>query len=320
MNHNIKNRSIVIFGFGSQGKAHALNLMDSGMQVTICLPESSLSIMDVKSSGFKLISDPVKAAKKADIAAIMVPDAVQKALYDEIKEALPVNSTLVFAHGLNIHYELFKPRDDLDVILVAPMAQGDAVRKMFLDKLGVPTLIAVKQNITGSAWQTAKAYARGIGATDDRILETTFAEETETDLFSEQTLTVGGLWGLITAAFDTLVEDGYSPEIAYYCCLKEVKILSDMFARLGILGTFERISDTARFGALSKGPQIIGNEVREQMKKVLQEIKNGDFITELKEDFQRGKETKTKGIMKRISEHKLEHMHKQFASRNKIVP
>lgn len=309
---DIRDKSIVIFGYGAQGRAHAMNLQDSGLKVTICLPETSLSIGEVKSSNFPLITNPKEAAKKADIAAFMVPDSVQKNLYSEIEDALPLNSAIVFAHGLNIHYKLIKPREDIDVILVAPMAHAETVRRMYLEKVSIPTLIAVHQNITGSAWQIAKAYAINFGATERTTIETTFAEETETDLFAEQALICGGIWGLITAAFDTLVGEGYSPEIAYYCCLKETKIMTDMFARFGILGTFERISDTARFGALSRGPKIIDDHVKEQMEKVIAEIKDGRFMKELEEELKKGKETKTNTMMKSIAEHKLELIHKKL--------
>lgn len=309
----IKDKSIVIFGFGAQGKVHALNLLDSGLKITICLPESSLSTADVKSSNIDLITDPLEAAKKAEIAAFMVPDSVQETLYNEIKEDLPLNSALIFAHGLNIHYELIKPRDDLDVILVAPLAHAEAVRKMYIEEKGIPVLIAVNQNISGAAWQTAKSYATALGATGETMIESTFTEETVTDLFAEQSLLCGGLWGLITAAFDTLVEEGYSPKVAYYCCLKETKIMSEMFARYGILGTFERISDTARFGALSRGPKIIDKHVKGQMRKVLKEIKDGKFMRELEEELKQGQVTKTMEMMKSIKEHQLEVLHTKIS-------
>jgi ketol-acid reductoisomerase len=307
---DIKKKPIVIFGFGAQGRAHALNLQDSGMNITICLPESSLSIADVKSSNFDLITDPQEAAKKAEIAIFLVPDQAQKDLYNEIKDSLPLNSTLIFAHGLSIHYKLIEPREDLDIVLVAPMAHGNAVRTMFLEKTGVPMLIAVGQNVTGAAWQTAKFYATALGSTEKSTIKTTFAEETETDLFTEQSLICGGLWGLIKSAFETLVEAGYSPEIAYYCCLKEAKIMSEMFANFGILGTFEKISDTARFGALSRGPRVIDKHVKEQMKEVLNEIRDGRFIDELEKELE-GSE-KTKEMMKSLSKHQLELMHKKI--------
>jgi len=308
----IKNKSIVIFGYGSQGRSHALNLSDSGFNITICLPETSLSIGEVKNSDFSLIIDPHEAAKQAEIAAFMVPDAVQNELYSEIESDLPTNAALIFAHGLNIHYGRIKPREDLDVLLVAPMAQGDAVRRMYIDGHGIPTMIAVAQNVTGQAWQMARDYGIGIGSIEDRLIKTTFSEETETDLFAEQSLICGGIWGLITAAFDTLVEEGYSPEIAYYCCLKETKIMADMFARFGILGTFERISDTARFGALSRGPRIIDSHVKEQMKKTLNEIKDGRFMQELDEEMKNADHPKTTQMIRRISTHMLERLHSQI--------
>lgn len=304
-------KSLVIFGYGAQGRAQAMNLRDSGLNVTICLPASSSTVTDVKSAGLPLIINPVEAAKKADIAVLLVPDAVQAGLYDDVESSLPKNATLVFAHGLNIHYKRIQPRKDLDVILVAPMSHGNIVRKMYLEKLGPAILVAVQQDATGRAWQTAKEYAAGIGATDGKIIETTFAEETETDLFAEQSLICGGISKLITAAFDTLTDAGYSPEIAYYCCLKEAKIMTDMFADFGIHGTFEQISDTARFGALSRGPRIIDSRVKEQLKKVLDEIRDGSFMREFEEELQKGKYSRTKEMMKVLAEHKIELLHKE---------
>lgn len=310
--YSIKDKSIVIFGFGMQGKAHALNLKESGHNVTVCLPEASSSIAEVKSTGIPLVTDPVKAARIADIAVLLVPDSTQASLYKEIEDFFPRNSAILFAHGLNIHYKMIDPREDLDVILVAPLAHGHAVRKFFIDNTGLPVMIGVKQNVSGRAWQIAREYAKGIGATGERLIETTFSEETETDLFVEQTLICGGLWRLITSAFETLIEEGYNPEIAYFSCLKEVKILSDLFANFGILGTFERISDPARYGALSRGPRIIGESVKSEMKKALGEIRSGKFIEELAGEMAAGEKSKTVEMMQRVAEHTLETLHKRL--------
>lgn len=304
---------IVIFGFGAQGRSHALNLKESGFDVTVCIPEGSSRIADVLALGFKLVHDAKKAASIAEVAAFMVPDALQKNLYNEIAESLPNNSALVFAHGLSIHYKLIEPRNDLDVVLVAPLAHGSAVRQFYIDGKKVPVMIGIAQNVTSRAWQIAKDYARGLGSSDDKMIETTFKEETETDLFAEQALICGGLWRLITAAFETLVEEGYSPEIAYYSCLKETQILSEMFARLGIFKTFETISDTARFGALSRGPKIINDDVKKEMKKTVEEIKSGRFFSELQEEMQKGDKGETTAIMKNIAEHMLEAIHKKIS-------
>lgn len=307
MTHYIKEKKIVIFGFGTQGRAQAQNLQDNGLDVTICLPESSTSIADVKTAGFGLITDAATAAKMADIAVFMVPDTVQGALYSEIKHNLPLNSTILFAHGFSVHYKLIKPRDDLDVVLVAPMAHGNAVRNNFLDGTSLPVLVAVAQNITGRAWETAKSFAMAIGSSKEMMFSSTFMEETETDLFNEQALICGGLWSLITSAFETLVEAGYSKEVAYFCCLKETQIMADMFGRFGILGTFERISDIAKFGALSRGPRVIDKHVKDEMKKVLDEIQSGKFIEELNE-----KSGGTNAMMAQLKEHALEILHKKF--------
>lgn len=308
----IKDKKIVIYGFGAQGRSHALNLVDSGLDVTICLPEASSSISEVKSLDMPLITSPAEAAKKADIAVFLVPDSVQKNLYNEIGDFLPRSSAIIFAHGLNIHYKLISPRDDLDVILVAPLAHGETVRRNYLKKITTPVLTAVSQNISGAAWEIAKAYAAGIGSSGNKMIKTTFKEETVTDLFTEQSLICGGLWRLIATAFDTLVEAGYSPEMAYYCCLKETQIMSDMFARFGIKGTFDQISDAALFGALSRGPRVIDEHVKTQMKKVLDEIEDGGFIREFEENLKKPGDNKTTTLMKRISEHELEKVHKNI--------
>lgn len=309
MTYDLKKKSIVIFGFGAQGKAHAMNLKDSGCNVSICLPKNSISISEAESAGFTLISNPIVAAKKADIAAFMVPDSAQKELYLEIEDHLPLCSSLVFAHGLNIHYKIIKPRDDLDIVLAAPLAHAETVRSLYLEKTALPVLTAVSQNVTGFAWEIARLYARGIGATDKSILETTFAEETETDLFVEQSLICGGIAALISAAFETLVTAGYSPEIAYYCCLKETQIMSNMFGRFGIVETFKQISETARFGALSRGPQVIDNHVKEQMKKVLEEIKSGKFMKDLEYAIEMGETDKDSKMMQKLAGHQIETIH-----------
>jgi len=314
MKYSIKDKKVIIYGFGAQGRSQAYNVKDSGLNISVCLPKSSSNIEDVKAAEIDLITDPKEAARAADILVFLVPDAVQKDLYNEIVDHIRPNSAIVFAHGLNIHYKLIEPREDLDIVLVAPMSQGGAVRSMYLEKVSLPTLIAVSQNVTNYAWKIAETYATALGATEKTLLKSTFKEETETDLFSEQALTVGGLWGLITAAFDTLVEEGYSPETAYYCCLKEVQILSEVFARLGVVGTFQNISDAARFGALSRGPRIIDKHVRDKMKKVLEEIKDGKFIKELSEDFSKGEKSDTFNLMKIMSEHQLEVLHRKLNS------
>lgn len=300
----IRDKSIVVFGFGTQGCAQTLNLIDSGLNVSVCLPKTSPKISRVRSLNIPIFTNPAKAAEKADIAVLLAPDSAQKDLYYEIKDLLPKNAALVFAHGLNVHYRLIEPRNDFDIILAAPLAHGETVRKNYLDKTGTPALIAVGRDSTGNAWKIVKAYAAGIGAPKDKIIETTFEEETVTDLFTEQALICGGLSEIITAAFDTLVDAGYSPEVAYYCTLKETQIMADMFGRLGISGTFEKISDTARYGALSKGPRIIDEHVRDRMKMVLGSIKDGSFMKELEEGL-KSKE-KTAEMMKRIAGHRLE--------------
>lgn len=312
MGFDLKTKNIVVFGFGAQGKAHALNLKDSGCMVKVCLPESSLSIAEAKNNGFEVITNAIVAAKNADILALMVPDSVQPRLYKEIEDFIPRNSALIFAHGLNILYKIIVPREDLDIILAAPNAQGNMVRQMYLNKEPLPVMLAVNNNVSGMASEILKSYALAIGASKDTIMETTFQEETETDLFSEQALTVGGLLGLIRATFETMVEAGYSSKIAYYCCTKEVQILADMFARLGIFETLRNISDTAKFGALSRGPKIINENVKKDMKKVLEEIQNQTFIKDLLQETGENKFAKTKELTEELKHHEIEQIREKI--------
>jgi ketol-acid reductoisomerase len=277
----LKDKKIVIFGFGSQGHAHALNLKDSGLDVTVCLKAESNSIPKAKNSGLPVETDAKKAAQSADVAMVVIPDEHQKALYDNfLKDNLKKGAALFFAHGFNIHFKRVIPRKDLDVILIAPKGPGHLVRDQFVEGKGVPGLIAVEQNATGHAKQIGLAYAKGIGCTRGGVIETTFKEETETDLFGEQAVLCGGLTSLIKNGYETLIEAGYQPEVAYFECLHEVKLIVDLIFSGGIANMRYSISDTAEYGDLTRGPVIVDSHVKAQMKKTLADIQSGKFAEE----------------------------------------
>lgn len=273
-------RDIVIFGFGSQGRAQALNLRDRGCKVFVALPPESKGIKEANEAGFEVVTDASVAAGIARVAAILVPDTAQPALWkNSIGGNLKKHAAVIFAHGFNIHYKLIVPRDDLDVVLVAPMGSGPALRESFLTGKEFTFALAVHQDASGKAAATAEEYAKSIGCT--KIIKTNFKEETETDLFSEQAVTCGGLMELVRAGMDTLVNAGYSPEMAYQCCLKETKDLASLLATYEIEGTLARISSIAKYGAVTRGPRVISKEVRGEMERILSEIKSGQFAREV---------------------------------------
>ncbi|MBF0492244.1 MAG: ketol-acid reductoisomerase [Deltaproteobacteria bacterium] len=278
---HLKNKNIVIFGYGSQGHAHALNLKESGLHVKVSLQAGSASIAKAKAAGLEVFSDNSEAAKWADVAMLVVPDEAQKALYDNhLKANLKKGSALFFAHGFNIRFGRIVPREDLDVILIAPKGPGHLVRDQFKEGKGVPALIAVQQNASGKAKEIGLAYAKGIGGTRAGVIETTFTEECETDLFGEQVVLCGGVSALIQKGFETLVEAGYQPEVAYFECLHEVKLIVDLIYAGGIANMRYSISDTAEYGDLTRGPRIIDSYVKNNMKKILGEIQSGEFAKE----------------------------------------
>ncbi|HPQ82024.1 MAG TPA: ketol-acid reductoisomerase [bacterium] len=279
-----------IFGFGAQGEAQALNLKDSGRFVSVFLRPESPRVLKAKNAGMSLSTDPRLAATESDVAALLLPDGSQPTFYREVLEkSLPKGAMLVFAHGFAIHYEKIVPRPDLDVALVAPMAQGATVRSDFLAGGGVPMLIAVAQDATGKARERAMHYARGISR-GGPFIETSFAEEVETDLFAEQAVLCGGMPELVKAAFDTLAEGGANPLIAYLCCLKELRAIVSLMDEHGIAGMRDRISDTALYGALTRGPIIVGKKTREELRRVLKEIRSGSFAEELTKELESGAE------------------------------
>ncbi len=269
-------KRIAVLGYGSQGRAHALNLKDSGHDVVVGLRRGGLTWDQAVKDGCKVVS-PAEAVTGADLVAILVPDMAQPALYREIEGKLAKGATLLFAHGFNIHYGEIKPRADLDVVLIAPKGPGGLVRRQFEQGKGVPCLIAVAQDMSGKARARALAYAHGIGGSRGGVLETTFAEETETDLFGEQAVLCGGVTELITAGFDTLVKAGYQPEVAYFECMHEVKLIVDLLHEGGIRKMHQFITETAKYGDLISGPRVVDAHVRARMGEVLDDIRKGVF-------------------------------------------
>ncbi|CUQ26029.1 ketol-acid reductoisomerase [Clostridium baratii] len=273
----LKGKKVAVIGYGSQGHAHALNLHESGIDVVVGLYEGSKSVNKAKEAGLEVLSVK-EAAKVADIIMILVPDEKQAKLYkEEIAPNLNAGNALVFAHGFNIHYNQIIPPADVDVFMVAPKGPGHMVRRTYTEGSGVPCLIAVYQNPTGNARELALAYANGIGGARAGVLETTFKDETETDLFGEQAVLCGGCTALIKAGFETLVEAGYAPENAYFECLHEMKLIVDLLYQGGMSMMRYSISDTAEYGDYVVGNRIVTDETKKEMKKVLSEIQDGTF-------------------------------------------
>ena len=309
----LKGQKIAVIGYGSQGHAHSLNLKDSGMDVVVGLRDGSPSGDRAKGMGLTVL--PVEeAAMVADIVMILIPDDRQAQVYrDSIRPGLKSGNALFFAHGFNIHYNQIVPPADVDVIMVAPKGPGAMVRQVYDEGGGVPALIAVEQDYTGMALEKGLAYAMGIGAARAGVLETTFKEETETDLFGEQAVLCGGTSELIKAGFDTLVAAGYQPEVAYFECLHELKLIVDLIHNYGISGMRARVSDTAEYGDISRGPRVISPAVREEMRKILDEIQTGKFATEWVLENQANRASFA--TMRKVeSEHPLEPLGKKLRS------
>jgi ketol-acid reductoisomerase len=270
-------RRIAILGYGSQGHAHALNLRDSGQDVIVGLPPGSGSRARAEADGFVVLT-PGEATSAADVIMIVVPDTKQPALYrDEVAPNLAPGKTLLFAHGFNLRFGTITPPADVDVAMVAPKAPGHRVREVYREGGGTPALVAVHQDPSGGAWATALAYAHGLGCTRAGVLATTFAEETETDLFGEQAVLCGGVSALVKAGFETLVEAGYQPEVAYFECLHELKLIVDLMYRGGLSYMRHSISDTAEHGDYSGGPRLVTAETRDEMRRLLAEIRGGVY-------------------------------------------
>ena len=299
-------KTVAIMGFGSQGHAHAMNLKDSGVNVIVGLRPGSRHEKKAKDYGLTVM--PIKeAAQKADIVMMLVPDEICADIYDaEVAPYMTDGKVLMFAHGLNIHFKLIKPSKDIDVIMVAPKGPGHTVRSQYLEGRGVPSLIAVAQDASGRAKDYALAYASGIGAGRAGILETTFREETETDLFGEQAVLCGGVTELMKAGFDTLVEAGYAPEMAYFECIHEMKLIVDLINEGGFAKMRYSISNTAEYGDYRTGKRLITEETRKEMKKVLREIQDGTFVSEWMTENKSGKCAKFLATRALEAEHPLE--------------
>ena len=285
---NLKGKKIAILGYGSQGHAHALSLQDSGLDVRVGLYPGSKSWAKAEADGLRVLETPAACAE-ADTIMFTLPDPIQSQVYaEDVAPTLKDGDTLMFAHGFNIRYGFIQPPHNVDVTMVAPKAPGHRVREVFKEGSGVPALVAVHQDYSGKALANALAYAKGIGSTRAGVLETTFSEETETDLFGEQTVLCGGVSELIKAGFETLVEAGYQPEIAYFECLHELKLIVDLVYQGGLNYMRYSVSDTAEWGDYKSGRRIITDEVRQSMKDILAEIQSGAFAEEWMDEYHNG--------------------------------
>ncbi|NJK99350.1 MAG: ketol-acid reductoisomerase [Spirulinaceae cyanobacterium RM2_2_10] len=301
----LMNKTVAIIGYGSQGHAHALNLHDSGVKVVVGLYPGSRSQAKAEADGLSVLT-VAEAAQTADLIMILLPDEVQKSVYTaEILPHLSANKVLAFAHGFNIHFGQIMPPPEVDVIMVAPKGPGHLVRRTYEQGEGVPCLFAVSQDASGEARDRAMSYAKGIGGTRAGILETSFREETETDLFGEQAVLCGGLSALIKAGFETLVAAGYQPELAYFECLHEVKLIVDLVVEGGLAKMRDSISTTAEYGDYTRGPRIVTDETRAEMRKVLREIQSGQFAREFVLENQAGKPGFT-AMRRQEAEHPIE--------------
>jgi len=284
----IQGKKVAVIGYGSQGHAHALNLRDSGVDVRIGLAEGSKSKQKAENEGLTVLS-VADAVKEADVVVILTPDQVQRTVYaNDIKPNLKPGTTLLFGHGFNIRFGYITPESDADVVMVAPKGPGHLVRREYVDGRGVPVIVAVEQDASGSAWDLAKAYAKAIGGLRAGGIKTTFTEETETDLFGEQAVLCGGASQLVMYGFETLTEAGYQPEVAYFECLHELKLIVDLMVEGGLAKQRWSISDTAEFGDYVSGPRVIDERVKENMKAVLTDIQNGNFAKRFIDDQDAG--------------------------------
>jgi len=321
----IKGKKVVVVGYGSQGHAHSLNLKDSGVkEVRVALRPGSASAKKAEAAGFQVMS-PAEAAKWADLVMILTPDELQADLYrNDLAPNMKQGAALAFAHGLNIHFRLIEPRPDLDIIMIAPKGPGHTVRSEFARGGGVPCLVAVAQNPSGNALELALSYASAIGGGRSGIIETNFREECETDLFGEQVVLCGGLTALIQAGYETLVEAGYAPEMAYFECLHEVKLIVDLIYEGGIANMRYSISNTAEYGDYTRGPRIVTEETKKEMKRILDDIQSGRFARDWVQECQAGQPS-FKAIRRRAAEHPIEQVGEKlrgmmpWIGKNKLV-
>ena len=308
----LASKKIAVIGFGSQGHAHALNSKDSGHNVVVGLRKGDSWLRAQKAR--VEVTSTAEAAKTGDVIVMLVPDETQKQVYEEsVRDNLEAGNALIFAHGFNVHFNQIRPEADVDVLMVAPKGPGHLVRRVYTEGGGVPALIAVHQDATGHALALGLAYADGIGSARAGVLETTFSEETETDLFGEQVVLCGGLSELIRSGFDTLVNAGYQPEIAYFECLHEVKLIVDLIHEKGITGMRDSISGTAEYGDLTRGPRIINRSTRKEMRKILKEIQDGEFAKEWIVENQAGRPVYN-AVTKSQSNHLIEKVGKNLRS------
>jgi ketol-acid reductoisomerase len=309
----LNDKTIAIIGYGSQGHAHALNLKESGVDVVVGLRKESSSWKDAEKAGLSVF-ETAEAAKKGDMVMVLIPDQHQAAVYKkEIEPNLEAGNALLFAHGFNIHFDAIVPPKDVDVFMVAPKGPGHLVRRVYTEGSGVPCLFAVYQDASGSAKETALAYAKAIGGTRAGVLETTFKEETETDLFGEQAVLCGGASELVKTGFEVLVEAGYQPEIAYFECLHELKLIVDLMYEGGIERMYYSVSDTAEYGGLSRGTRVIDADTKKRMKSILEEVQSGAFAREWLKENSDGlpKLTEMRGS---LGDHQIEKVGKELRS------
>ncbi|MCS7139276.1 MAG: ketol-acid reductoisomerase [Candidatus Nezhaarchaeota archaeon] len=307
----LKGPVIAVVGYGSQGRAQALNLRDSGFNVVVGLRRGGKSWSLASSEGFQVYEIP-EAVERGDVILFLIPDTEQPTVYEEyIKPRLSQGKSLCFAHGFNVHYEVIKPPKNVDVFMVAPKSPGAKVREMYLQGKGVPALVAVYNDYSGKALQKALAIAKGIGCAKAGVIETTFKEETETDLIGEQCVLVGGLMELIKKGFEVLVEEGYQPEVAYFEVCNEAKLIMDLIYAGGLTGMLRGVSETARYGGLTVGPKVIDERVKENMRKAVQRVRDGSFAKEWIEECATGRK-RLAALMKVMESHKLEIVGKEM--------
>ena len=299
-----------MLGYGSQGRAHALNLKDSGHDVVVGLRRGGPSWDKASADGLN-VADPADAARGAAIVMFLTPDLTQAGLYQTVEDALDQGAMLMFAHGFNIHFKQIEPRADLDVTLIAPKGPGDLVRRQYQEGHGVPCLVAIEQDATGNALATALAYADGIGGARAGVIETTFKEETETDLFGEQAVLCGGATELVVAGFETLVNAGYQPEVAYYECMHELKLIVDLLHEGGMRKMHEFISETAAYGDLTRGPRVVDDATKSRMKEILTEIQDGTFARQWIDENDAG-QPEYKRLMQEDLDHPIEKVGKEL--------
>ena len=309
---SIKNDTVAVIGYGIQGNAQANNLKDSGLKVVVGLRKTGKSWERAKKDGHDVL-EIVEAAKIGDIIQILVPDMEQAKVYkQEIAPYLTSGKAIGFSHGASIHWKWIDPPENVDVIMVAPKAPGQRVRELYLENFGTPALVAVNQDATKRAWDRVLAMAKGIGCTRAGVLQTSFKEEVETDYFGEQVDLCGGVHALILNSFETLVESGYQPEIAYFECLHELKLIVDLVQRYGITGMYNRVSESARYGGLTRGPSVIDSDVKKRMKLILSEIQSGKFAEEWVSTYEKEGKIAFERYMKELEGHQVEQVGKKL--------